>query len=157
VYIDAPGKKVAANLKNTPIWMWCGDKDFLYPHMQRLEQEMKDCGLAPVVTYKPGTGHVFDSEAQQMALKWLQGHVRRRPDTFSFVADTEEHPGAWGIRMVKDHHKGLPSFTCTIAGNRVTISSTNATALEVNLGEKGLGLKGDAVVVWNGKRCTPGP
>jgi hypothetical protein len=73
------------------------------------------------------------------------------------VADTEEHPGAWGIRLVKDHHKGLPSFTCTIAGNRVTISSTNTTALEVNLGEKGLGLQGDAVVVWNGKEVYAGP
>jgi hypothetical protein len=156
VYNDAPGKKVAANLKNTPVWMWCGDKDFLYPHMQRLEKEMKDCGLAPVVTYQPDIGHAFDSEAQKKAIRWLQGHVRRRPDTLSFVADTEEHPGAWGIRLVKDYHKGLPSFTCTIAGNRVTISSTNATALEVNLGEKGLGLRGDAVVVWNGREVYSG-
>ena len=71
----------------------------------------------------------------------LQQFKRKRPAHFSFVADTEEHPGIRGIEVRRDVTMGaLPRFECRIEGKTVRLDSTGTPGLKVNLGAGGLGV-----------------
>ena len=89
---------------------------------------------------------------------WLLKHTRKRPDKFTFVADTDDHLGVWGITMKRDIAVSpLPEFDCAITGNTVHIDSKGTAGLEVKLGADGLGLSGTVGMTWNGAKAYDGP
>jgi predicted esterase len=155
---DPPGIGIAENATNLPVWIWCGEEDRLFPDMQRMVAELKSFGLEPVVSSTPQLGHTYIMAKQEEALNWLQQFTRKRPDRFSFRADTDSHTGARGIQMQRNPAiSGLPRFTCEIAGQTVRIDSEGAPSLTLRPGKDGLGLDGDIVLVWNGKTVYEGP
>jgi predicted esterase len=146
------------NIASVPTYVWCGEEDFIsYRYFPRFVEEIERWGGKPVAQSVPGLGHRYTAEIQEESFQWLSGHVRQRPDRFSFVADTDQHLGAWGIRVVRDLTvSGLPVFTCTIEGDTVRIDSEGTPGLEVALGEEGLGLSDEVTVVWNGETAYVG-
>lgn len=158
IWRGAPPWVVAENLRNTPVWMWTGEADGLIKDQRLAEAEMRRYGIAPVVQSTPGVSHEYLWDKQEAGVNWLQQFTRQRPSTFSFVADTDEHRGIWGVEMKRDVTvSALPRFECRVEGNTVRLASTGTPGLNVNLGVGGLGLTGAVVVIWNGKESYRGP
>lgn len=151
-----PSDLIASNLENTPVWLWTGDADMLIDDHHHIENLMKKAGVDLTVSEGPGKGHVFLQ--QKESYEWLLQHRRKRPDRFSYVADTIVHLGIWGIKMERDLTTDVfPSFTCEIEDQVVTLTSRGALGMMVELGEGGLGLQGPVTVIWNGKKTYQGP
>lgn len=146
------------NVSYMPIFVWCGEEDPISASaVPRFKAEIEKYGNAPKVKTVPGLGHNYAKEIQEEGAEWLQTHTRSRPDSFSYVADTDEHLGVWGITMMRQLSvSGAPMFTCHIEGNTVAITSEGTTGLKIALGEDGLGLTGDVVVTWNGETSYTG-
>lgn len=155
---DPPGLGIAENATNLPVWIWCGEEDRLFPDMQRMVAELRSFGIEPVTSSTPGLGHNYIMAKQEEALNWLQQFTRKRPDRFSFRADTDSQTGAWGIQMQRNPAiSGVPRFTCAIDGQTVRIDSEGTPSLTLRPGKDGLGLDGDIVLVWNGMTVYDGP
>jgi len=102
-------------------------------------------------------GHNYSAAVQQRSYEWLSQYTRKRPAKFSFVCDTAEHRGVWGITMTRDPQiSGLPKFDCEIDGQTVRINTSGTPQLEVNPGDGGLGLSGDVTIILNGKQVFQG-
>jgi hypothetical protein len=149
---------LARNVTYLPIWMYIGEDDRGFEGAKTLRDAIAQYSPAPVFTSAPGLGHVWTDQAHTECVEWLLEHTRKRPDSFTFVADTDDHLGVCGITMKRDIAVSpLPEFECTISGNTVRIDSKGTTGLDVNLGAGGLGLTGPVVVVWNGTAAYEGP
>lgn len=146
------------NLQDIPLYIWCGDRDFLFPYIEQFKQELFPYGVEPVIEITEGLGHNYRADVQDKIYDWLKLFVRKRPDRFEFVADTFEHTGIWGIRMNRDLTvSALPSFTCRIDGQDIHIDSEGTRGVEINCGEGGLGLDGLVKIYWNGSQEYDGP
>ena len=153
-----PPEMLARNVTYLPIWMYIGEADRGFEGAKTLRDTIAQYGPAPVFTSAPGLGHVWTEQAHTECVAWLLEHTRKRPDRFTFVADTDEHLGVWGITMKRNIALSpLPELECTITGNSVRIDSTGTAGLDVNLGAGGLGFTGSVVVVWNGTTAYEGP
>ena len=154
----APPWAVAENLAPVPAWMWCGEDDRLLEDHAIAAERLARAGGRPVAQSTPGVGHVYVMEMQEKAVRWMQQFRRRRPDRFSFVADTDEHPGIWGVEMARDAAAAArPRLECRVEGRTVRIDTTGTPALRVNPGAGGLGLDGEVEIVWNGRVVHRGP
>jgi predicted esterase len=143
------------NVANVPTWIFCGDKDFLIPFARGLRDEIGRFGPKPVYTEVPGLEHNFTQESQTLAMRFFDGKVRKRPTKFAYVADTAQHLGAWGVRLVRDLSvSGTPSFEVEVTGQTVRLSSVGTPGLALDL--PAMGLSGEAVVIWNGKEAYRG-
>lgn len=121
---DPPGSRLAENAAHLPVWIWCGEEDRLFPDMQRMIREFEAAGIKPVTSSTPGLGHHYTMAKQEEAVNWLQQFTRRRPDHFTYRADTDSQTGAWGIRMERNPAmSGTPVFKCSIDGQIVTLES----------------------------------
>jgi len=149
---------VASNLAAVPAYTWSGDQDFFAAAgFHAFVDGAKAAGVALTAKQSAGVSHNYLASTQKETYEWLLTHTRKRPNKFSFVADTDEHRGQWGIEMKRDLTvSGLPHFACTIEGNKVTIVSEGTPGLRVDLGVKGLNLKGKVTVIWNGKTVFEG-
>lgn len=158
LWSEAPSRGLGRNIAHLPIFVWCGERDRLFPFVAKFREEIERYGGKPVVKTTPDLAHNYRPDVQEEMIDWIQQYIRKRPDKFAFVADTDKHLGAWGITMLRDLTiSGLPSFTCRIEGNTVRIDSVGTAGLEVKAGEDGLGLDGDVTVFWNGAKSYEGP
>ena len=154
---DPPGSRLAENAAHLPVWIWCGEEDRLFPDMQRMIREFEAAGIKPVTSSTPGLGHNYIMAKQEEAVNWLQQFTRRRPDRFTYRADTDSQTGAWGIRMERNPAmSGMPVFKCSIDGQTVTLESEGTPGLTVDPGPAGLGLAGSIKLIWNGKPVYEG-
>ncbi len=154
----APPWAVAENLRNLPVWMWTGEADSLIADQRLAVEAMRGFGIEPVAQTTPGVSHEYLKDKQEAGLAWMERFTRKRPDQFSFVADTPEHLGVWGVEMKRDLTvSAMPRFACAIEGRTVRIESTGTPSLTVNAGAGGLGLEGEVTVIWNGKEAYRGP
>ncbi|TAF73238.1 MAG: hypothetical protein EAZ53_13335 [Bacteroidetes bacterium] len=141
------------NLKNTPVFIWCGDKDGLFAELPLMQKELEKYGNKPEVKTTKGMYHNYPETAQEMGLNWMMNFTRKRPNQFSFTADKNEHLGVWGISMKREEAlSALPTFDCSIEGQTVKIESKGTNGLKINLGDGGLQMTGIVQVIWNGKK-----
>jgi hypothetical protein len=148
---------LGGNLSYEPVFIWAGEKDSLFPNVAIFKEQIERHGGKPVVKSTPNLAHNYTGEIQKESIEWLRQFTRKRPDAFSFTADTDEHLGVWGVAMVRDLTvSGLPHFDCKIEGQMVRIDSKGTPGLRVVPGEGGLGLKGDITITWNGKKVYEG-
>ncbi|MDX2188467.1 MAG: hypothetical protein SFY32_01275 [Bacteroidota bacterium] len=141
------------NLSTTPVFIWCGDKDGLFPNVEIMQNELTKYGIKPEVRITKGLDHKYPDSVQAIGIKWMTQFTRKRPNQFSFTADKDEHTGVWGISMNRDENvSGLPSFDCTIEGQTIKIDSKGTEGLKINLTDKGLKMSGIVKVIWNGKQ-----
>ncbi|RYG23193.1 hypothetical protein EON82_14780 [bacterium] len=146
---------LAQNVANLPLWVWCGADDALVTNARRIRDESTRFGNPPEYIEVPNLGHNFTQEAQTQAARFFDGKVRHRPSRFSFVADTPEHLGAWGVRLERDPLVSFaPRFDVSIVGSTVALDSEGTSGLAVDL--PALGIKGETTVIWNGREAYRG-
>jgi predicted esterase len=141
-----------------PVFVWSGEYDeFAFRGYAGLVADLKAANVTLVTRQEPKIGHNYLQEVQKETYEWLLTHKRKRPDRFSFVADMDEHRGVWGIQMLRALHvSAVPRFTCEIKGNQVAITAQGTPELTVDLGTKGLRLKGKVTVTLNGRKVFEG-
>jgi predicted esterase len=153
------GLGLADNVAYVPFRIWHGDADSSVPveSAYLMQAELRRAGNEPEMVILPGQGHDYPWVAQVSNTIWLMKHVRKRPDHFSFIAETDRWRGAWGITMTRSLGvSALPRFDCSINGNTVRIRSEGTTGLSVQLGQGGLGLSGPVTLWWNGQKVYEG-
>lgn len=154
------GVGIGANAAYVPFRIRHGDMDAAVniKNAYAMQTELRSAGNEPDLVIMPGHGHTYDEPDRVEDTKWLLQHTRKRPDHFSYMADTDHWRGVWGILMDRGvYAPGMPKFDCTIKGSEVRITSTGTKKLTVTLGDDGLGLKGDVTVWWNDKKVYEGP
>ena len=154
------GAGLAGNAAYLPVNIWHGGKDPTVPVKMAhdMATELLKYGNEAKVVVSENAGHMIPGAEKPALRAWLLQHRRKRPDSFSYVADTPGHTGAWGITMRRDEARDpMPRFECKIEGHTVRIDSTGTTGLDVDLGVGGLGLEGEVTVIWNGKEAYKGP
>jgi hypothetical protein len=154
------GIGLGRNAASLPVRIWHGDADGSVPIQGAydMQAELRRYGNEPEMVVVPGQGHDYPWAAQVTNTLWLLKHERKRPDDFSFMADTDKWRGVWGIWMARDLKvSSFPKFDCSVRGNVVRINSEGTTGLTVQPGPGGLGLAGPVTVWWNGVKAYEGP
>jgi hypothetical protein len=154
------------NTRYVPFYLWKGEKDPVSNRQQALEyfrSSLTEVGDPPKVVVAQGVGNMYRPEDAAVLKNWLFEHVRHRPNHFSFVIDTPQHRGIWGISIPQKYPLAYlnveprVSFECWIEGSTVRIETSNSNRLDVDLGPQGLNISGTARVIVNGKEMFGGP
>lgn len=161
-----PESNLVTNAQNVPFYLWKGAQDPIPNRQANLEyfrDSLSQHGASPKVVISEGVGHNPRPEDYAAMQSWLYEHVRRRPNHFSFVIDTPQHRGIWGVSIPLKYPEAYlnveprVSFECWIEGSIVRVQTSDTNRLEVNLGRQGLDLSGDATLIVNGKEVFRGP
>jgi len=140
------------NVKNLPVYIWCGDKDFLFENVAKMKQLLADYNVKPFVKITPGLDHKFPDSIQYDILSRMILHKRQRPNQFDFVSDNDRQKGVWGITMERNLGvSGLPAMKCKIEGENLFIETTGTKGISIDPGAEGLQWNGNLKVYWNGK------
>lgn len=154
---EDPSVPLEGNINHLPVFIWCGEADYLFPQYEIMKRRLEAVGASMVAETTPGLGHNYHRDVQERSLNWMQEHVRQTPRRFQFLADTPEHSQAWGIRLKREPMvSAVPSFHCEIDGPLVRLETLGTTAVKIDAGPKGLGLAGTYTVIWNGAEVYTG-
>jgi predicted esterase len=154
------------NLRYVPFFLWRGDHDPIEnrkPALEYFRDALTSIGNPPKLVVAEGVGHMYRPEDAAALQSWLLEHVRHRPSHFSFLIDTPQHRGIWGISIPQKYPGAYlnveprVSFDCRIEGPTLRIQTTNSNRLDVDLGPQGLNLSGNVRVIVNGKQLFEGP
>jgi pimeloyl-ACP methyl ester carboxylesterase len=157
---------LVTNARFVPFYLWQGAKDPVPNRPQELEEfraSLTDVGDPPKVVVSPGVGHMYRPEDAATLQSWLFEHRRHRPNHFSFVIDTPQHRGVWGISIPQKYPLAYfdvepkVSFECWIENSTVRIQTSNSNRLDVDLGAGGLNMSGTVKVIVNSKQMFEGP
>lgn len=149
------------NARAVPFYLWQGEKDPVPNRTQALaafRTSLTEVGDVPKVVVSPGVGHMFRPEDAAAMQSWLFEHSRHRPNHFSFVMDTPQHRGVWGISIPPKYPSAYfdvepkVRFECWIENSKVRIQTSDSDRLEVDLGPEGLNMSGRVQVMVNGKK-----
>lgn len=156
----------AENVNYLPIYVWGGEADSIAYRGNKGPKEqiaafaktIEDAGGKVNASSTPGLGHNYIYSKQEESINWMQQFTRKRPNKFSFVADTDIHRGVWGITMTRNLEiSGLPKFTCEIDGNTVNITTIGTPRIDVQLDAAGLQMTGNVKLNINGQERYNGP
>jgi hypothetical protein len=157
---------LVTNARFVPFYFWQGEKDPVPNRPRELEEFrvlLTDVGDPPKVVVSPGVGHMYRPEDAAALQSWLFEHRRHRPSHFSFVIDTPQHRGVWGISIPPKYPLAYydvepkVSFECWIENSTVRVQTSNSNRLDVDLGAGGLNMSGTINVIVNGKQMFEGP
>jgi predicted esterase len=154
------GRGLGGNVSYLPVRIAHGTADGAVPvaAAYAMQAELKQHGVEPNMRIIEGLGHTQPPWLAAENVNWLLQYHRKRPAQFSFVADTDEHSGVWGISMNRDIIVSpLPRFACAVEGNTVRLHTEGTKAVQINPGPDGLRLEGEVVVIWNDKEAYRGP
>jgi dienelactone hydrolase len=158
------GLGLVPNASQVPFYLWLGDQDQeRRPAFDAMRAALTAVGNTPTLVVAPGVGHAYRPEDAAALQAWLLEHGRRVPRHFSFVVDTAQHRGIWGVTIPRKYPwaylQAEPKafLECWIDGPRVRVRISNASSLDVDLGPQGLRMKGNVELVVNGKRRFTGP
>ena len=149
---------LVANASNVPFYLWVGDEDKeRKSSFETFRTSLTAVGNPPKVVVAQGVGHNYRVEDATALEIWLLQHSRRMPKRFSFIADTPQHRGVWGISIPRIYPDAYPEaeprakFECWIKGSTIRIRTWGAKQIEVNLGPTGLNLTGNVQLIINRK------
>jgi pimeloyl-ACP methyl ester carboxylesterase len=149
---------LAANVSSVPFYLWVGEDDKeRTASFDNFRTYLNAVGNPPKVMVAAGVGHNYRAEDAAALQAWLLQHRRRMPKHFSFVVDTPQHRGIWGISIPRIYPDAYPQaeprvkFECWIEGSTIRIQTWDAKQIEVNLGPAGLNLSGSVELIINGK------
>jgi pimeloyl-ACP methyl ester carboxylesterase len=158
--------RLVANAQHVPFYLWKGAQDPIPNRQANLEyfrDSLAQVGDPPKVVIADGVGHNPRPEDSFAMQTWLFQYVRQRPSHFSFLIDTPQHRGAWGISIPQKfpdaylHGEPEVSFECWTKDSTVQITTTNSRRVDVDFGPNGLNLSGTAKLIVNGKQLFEGP
>jgi pimeloyl-ACP methyl ester carboxylesterase len=156
---------LVSNARYVPFYLWRGDHDLTKGREEafvNFRDSLTAVGDPPKAVVAKGVPHMYRSEDLGAMQSWLFEHVRHRPNHFSFVIDTPDHRGVWGISIPTKYELAYfnvdpkVSFECWIEGSTVRIQTTGSNRLDVDLGPQGLDMSGHVTVVVNGKQVFDG-
>jgi pimeloyl-ACP methyl ester carboxylesterase len=146
------------NASNLPFYLWVGDEDKQRkPSFDNFRSALTAVGNSPKVVVASGVGHNYRAEDLASLEDWLLQHTRHMPKHFSFVVDTPQHRGIWGISIPRMYPDAYPQaeprvkFECWIEGSTIRVRTLGAKQIEVNLGPGGLNLAGSLKLIIDGK------
>jgi len=146
------------NASHVPFYLWLGDQDEeRRPAFETFRAALTAVDNPPKLVVASGVGHMYRPEDDASLEAWLLQHIRRRPSHFSFVADTPQHRGIWGISIPREYPWAYPQaeprvkFECWIEGSTVRIQTWDAKKLDVDLGPNGLNIPGTITLIVNGR------
>ena len=149
---------LVANARNLPFYLWVGDEDKeRRPSFDNIRTALTAVGNPPTVVVASGVGHNYRAEDSAALEAWLLQHTRQMPKHFSFVVDTPQHRGIWGISIPRIYPDAYPQaeprvkFECWIEGSTIRIRTWDAKQIEVNLGPSGLNLAGYVKLIIDGR------
>ena len=153
---DALG--MIANASHVPFYLWIGDEDKeRKPSFDNFQTSLAAVGNPPTIVVAAGVGHNPRAEDASALEAWLLQHTRQMPRHFSFIADTPQHRGIWGISIPRIYPDAYPQaeprvkFECWVEGSTIRIRTWDAKQIEVNFGPTGFGLSGNVELIVNGK------
>lgn len=168
---EYPAIEVIENLKNTPIWIWCGEDDYLFNRYKKMVDFFEAADIQTLEKHTtPKVAHSYLGEKQEASLNWLQTFTRKRPNEFSYTAVSDQMKirrsfndnqrtsvGAWGITMKRNPSiSWQPRYECRIDSNTVYINTKGTPQITVDLGENGLDMKTECTVILNGTTVYEG-
>ena len=149
---------LASNVSNVPFYLWVGNEDKeRKTSFNTFRTYLTAVGNPPKVVVAAGVGHNYRVKDAAALEAWLLQHSRRIPKHFSFIVDTPQHRGVWGISIPRIYPDAYPQaeprvkFECWIEGSTIRIETRDAKQIEVNLGPTGLSLSGNVELIINGK------
>jgi pimeloyl-ACP methyl ester carboxylesterase len=154
------------NARHVPFYLWVGDQDPIKnrrPSLEYFRNALTAVGDPPKLIVASGVGHMYRPQDAADLQSWLLEHVRHRPSHFSFVIDTPQHRGIWGISIPVKYPLAYlnveprVSFECWIEGSTVHIQTSNTEKLDVDFGPRGLNMSGNVKLIVNGKPSFAGP
>jgi pimeloyl-ACP methyl ester carboxylesterase len=148
---------LVANASNVPFYLWVGDDDKeRKSSFDTFRTSLNAIGNPPKAVVAAGVGHNYRGEDVAALEAWLLQHTRQMPKHFSFIVDTPQHRGIWGISVPRIYPDAYPQaeprvkFECWIEGSVIRILTRDAKKIEVNFGPAGLNLSGNVELVVNG-------
>jgi pimeloyl-ACP methyl ester carboxylesterase len=157
---------LTANLRYVPFYLWLGDQDPIpdrKPDFEAFRDALASVGDMPKLVIAQGVAHNPRSADHAALQSWLCEHVRHRPEHFTFVVDTPQHRGVWGITVPKRFPNAYGNaepqvhLECWIEASTVRIQSPDAKQLAVDFGASGLNLAGNVTLIVNGTTRFTGP
>lgn len=146
------------NASNVPFYLWVGDEDKeRKASFDSFRASLTAVGDPPKVVVAPGVGHKYRPGDAAALEAWLLQHTRQMPKHFSFIVDTPQHRGIWGVSLPRIYPDAYPQaeprvkFECWIEGSTIRIRTWDAKHIEVDLGPKGLNFSGNVELIVNGK------
>ena len=94
---------------------------------------------------------------------WWQNMKRVRPEKLFYLKIHDLQIATWGVSMERNQNwqayqaESWPRFECAIDGQTVRLSTFNCKHALIDLGPSGLQVKGEVILVWNGKTVHQGP
>jgi predicted esterase len=157
--VGAPSELgLLSNAAHVPFYLWVGGEDKeRIPSFEAFRSSLITVNDPPKVVIAGGVGHNYRPEDVAVMEDWLMQHTRRMPSHFSFVVDTPQHRGIWGISIPRVYPDAYPQaeprvkFECWIDGPAIRIHTWTAKKIEVVFGPSGLNLSGEVKVIVNGK------
>jgi pimeloyl-ACP methyl ester carboxylesterase len=154
---------LVANVSDLPFYLWVGDEDReRKPSFDSFRMALTAVGNHPTVVVASGVGHNYRTEDSVGLEAWLLQQSRHMPKHFSFVVDTPQHRGIWGISIPRIYPDAYPpaeprvKFECWIEGSTIRIRTWDAKQIEVNFGPSGLNLAGSVKLIVNGRTRLSG-
>jgi pimeloyl-ACP methyl ester carboxylesterase len=149
---------LVANANHVPFYLWVGDEDKeRKSSFENFRTALTAVGDPPTVVVAAGVGHNYRPEDAAALEAWLLQHTRQMPKHFSFIVDTPQHRGIWGISIPRIYPDAYPQaeprvkFECWIEGSTIRIRTWDAKQIGVNLGPTGLNLSGNVELIVDGK------
>ncbi len=149
---------LVANASHVPFYLWVGDEDKeRKSSFDNFRTALTAVGNPPTVVMAAGVGHNYRAEDAVALEAWLLQHTRHMPKHFSFIVDTPQHRGIWGISIPRIYPDAYPQaeprvkFECWIEGSTINIRTWDAKQIEVDLGPTGLNLSGNVALIVDGK------
>ena len=149
---------LVANASHVPFYLWVGDEDKeRKSSFDNFRSSLNAVGNPPTTVVAAGIGHNYRAEDAAALEAWLLQHTRQMPKHFSFIADTPQHRGIWGISIPRTYPDAYPQaeprvkFECWIEGSTIRIRTWDVKEIEVNFGPTGLNLSGDVELIVNGE------
>jgi pimeloyl-ACP methyl ester carboxylesterase len=162
--VGAPAELgLLSNAKHVPFYLWIGENDKeRIPSFNSFRSSLIAVDDPPNVVVAARTEHNYRHEDAAAMENWLLQHTRRMPDHFSFIVDTPQHRGIWGISIPRIFPDAYPQaeprvkFECWIEGNVIRIRTWDAKKIEVDFGPIGLNLSGNVKLIVNRKTMFSG-
>lgn len=149
---------LVGNASNVPFYLWVGDQDKeRKASFDNFRVSLTAIGNPPKVVVAAGVGHNYRAQDASALEAWLLEHTRQRPKHFSFIVDTPQHRGIWGLSIPRIYPDAYPQaeprvkFECWTEGSAIRIRTWDAKQIEVNFGRAGLNLSGNVDLIVNGK------
>jgi hypothetical protein len=128
---------LVANASHVPFYLWVGDDDKeRKPSFETFRTALTAVGNLPTVVVAAGVGHNYRVEDSAALESWLLQHTRQMPRHFSFIVDTPQHRGIWGISIPRLYPDAYPQaeprarFECWIEGSTIRIRTSVAKQIE---------------------------